>query len=94
MKVRGDSMEGADPIHIFDGDYLLFEKSDGAENGDIVIASFPDDSGSGELLRVKRFDKANMQFLSETIPANKYPPIPCTKKTRILGTVIAVLKPA
>jgi tetratricopeptide (TPR) repeat protein len=94
LKVRGDSMEGADPIHIFDGDYLLFEQSESAENGAIVIAAIPDEAGSGDMLWVKRFDKINRQFLSESIPANKYAPIPCTKKTRILGTVLAVLKSA
>ena len=82
LQVRGNSMieEG-----ILDGDYVVVEQQDTAENRDIVIALL--DNG---LATLKRFFKEQNRVRLE--PANsKMPPI-FAKKVQIQGKVVGVIR--
>jgi hypothetical protein len=92
-KVFGDSMTASKPVEILEGDYVMFFEGNDADNGEIVIASCPDDSGAGYKFIVKRYSKSDGHLISETNPPNKYDHILLDENTRIIGTVIAVAKP-
>ena len=78
LKVCGDSMIGAG---IFDGDYVIVERGDYAENGDIVVVMIEDEA------TVKTFYKENGRFRLQ--PENpEFAPIVVENLT-LLGKVIA-----
>jgi repressor LexA len=82
VKVEGDSMIGD---HILDGDYVLVNPQQDAENGDIVIALL-----NQEEVTIKRLYKKDHQVILQ--PSNPlYKPIN-TKDTIILGKVIGILR--
>jgi tetratricopeptide (TPR) repeat protein len=92
-KVAGNSMNAAKPVPIVEGDFVLLYNSNDANHGTIVVASLPDNSGSGDQLVVKRYSKTNRMLISETSPPDLYAPMPAGRDTRIIGVVIAVAKP-
>lgn len=82
LQVRGDSMieEG-----ILDGDYVVIEQQETADNGDIVVALL--DNG---LATLKRFFKETSRIRLE--PANsQMPPIFATR-VKIQGKVVGVIR--
>lgn len=81
LEVKGESMIGAG---ILSGDYVVVRQQPTAENGDIVVALIEDEA------TVKRFykEKTGIRLQPEN-PAIE--PI-ITKKTNILGKVIALLR--
>ena len=82
VKVEGDSMIGD---HILDGDYVMVNPQQDADNGDIVIALL-----NQEEVTVKRLYKKDNQITLQ--PSNSlYQPIN-TKDTIILGKVIGILR--
>jgi len=82
VKVEGDSMIGD---HILDGDYVLVNPQQDADNGDIVIALL-----NQEEVTIKRLYKKDDQIILQ--PSNPlYQPIN-TKDTIILGKVIGILR--
>jgi repressor LexA len=82
VKVEGDSMIGD---HILDGDYVLVNPQQDADNGDIVIALL-----NQEEVTIKRLYKKDHQVILQ--PSNPlYKPIN-TKDTIILGKVIGILR--
>lgn len=83
LKVRGDSMIGAD---IFDGDFVVIKKQSTALKGDIVAVDL---DGSATLKRLSM--KNNVAFL---MPENeKYEPIFLhDKEVSILGIAVGVIK--
>lgn len=93
-KVSGNSMNAARPVSIKEGDFVLYYESRDANHGAIVVAYCPDESGSGYRLVVKRFSKTDRLLISESEPPGRYDPMPLNKDTQIVGTVIAVAKPA
>jgi tetratricopeptide (TPR) repeat protein len=93
-KVSGNSMNACKPVPISENDFVLFYKSEDADNNAIIIASYPEDSGSGNQYVVKRYAKNDKLLISETELPDNHPPMPVIKETSILGVVIAVAKPA
>lgn len=82
LKVRGDSMIGDG---IYDGDYVIVEKTSTAQNGDIVVALL-----NGEKATLKRFQRQK-QWIS-LFPRNpRYKPIR-TRKVLIQGKVRGVIR--
>jgi len=82
VKVEGDSMIGD---HILDGDYVMVNPQQDADNGDIVIALL-----NQEEVTVKRLYKKDNQITLQ--PSNPlYKPI-VTKDIIILGKVIGILR--
>lgn len=82
LKVRGDSM--IDEL-IADGDYVICEKTDWAENGDIVVALLEDGTAT-----LKKFYKNKDSVSLE--PANKkYQPIQ-VKQVTIQGRVSGIIR--
>jgi repressor LexA len=82
VKVEGDSMIGD---HILDGDYVMVNPQQDADNGDIVIALL-----NQEEVTIKRLYKEDHQVILQ--PSNPlYKPIN-TKDTIILGKVIGILR--
>ena len=81
LHVRGDSMINA---HILDGDIVVSEQTETAENGDIVVALIGDEA------TVKRFYRENGRFRLQ--PENEaYKPI-ITEELTLLGRVAAVIR--
>lgn len=82
LEVRGESMIGAG---IFDGDYVIIEQGNTAENGEI-IAALIDDSAT-----VKRYFKENgyIRLQPENDTMN---PIIINDDIRILGKVIGLFR--
>lgn len=81
LHVRGDSMINA---HILDGDIVVAEQTETAENGDIVVALIGDEA------TVKRFYRENGRFRLQ--PENEaYKPI-ITEELTLLGRVAAVIR--
>ena len=82
VKVEGNSMIGD---HILDGDYVMVNPQQDADNGDIVIALL-----NQEEVTVKRLYKKDNQITLQ--PSNPlYKPI-VTKDIIILGKVIGILR--
>ena len=81
LKISGDSMIGAG---IFDGDHVVVERGDYAENGDVVVVMIEDEA------TVKTFYKEKKGFRLQ--PENpEYEPILVDDLT-ILGKVIASIR--
>ncbi len=81
LKVSGNSMVG---VGIFDGDYVVVERSDYAENGDIVVVMIEDEA------TVKTFYKEKGRFRLQ--PENpEYKPI-LVEDLILLGKVIAAVR--
>ncbi len=81
LHVRGDSMINA---HILDGDIVVAEQTETAENGDIVVALIGDEA------TVKRFYREDGRFRLQ--PENDaYKPI-ITEELTLLGRVAAVIR--
>ncbi|MCX7884182.1 MAG: type I restriction enzyme HsdR N-terminal domain-containing protein [Caloramator sp.] len=83
LKVKGDSMIGA---QIDDGDLVVIQKTNSAENRDIVAVSL------GEEATLKRFTRMGGSVL--LIPENpKYEPINIRdEQARILGIAVGIIK--
>jgi len=83
LKVSGDSMV---EVGIFDGDYVVINKTKVAMAGDIVLAEI-----DGEwTLKILRKDRQGASYLQ---PANRhYPPLYPKLKLDIFGTVKAVVR--
>jgi repressor LexA len=82
LRVRGDSM-ACD--HITDGDFVIIEKKEEAENGDVVVAILE----NGEMTLKKYFRDKNrirLQSLNGGLQAS-YP-----RTAEIRGVVIGVLR--
>jgi tetratricopeptide (TPR) repeat protein len=91
-KVSGDSMNASQPVPILQDDFVLFYESNDAENGAIVIASCPEDAGSGCQFIVKRYVRNGRVLISETDPPDMYLPVSIKRDVRIVGKVLAVAK--
>jgi len=89
VKVEGNSMNNAQPVHINDGDYVLFSKQQSSEENDIVIASHKIPGGDFAYM-VKRYLKRDKLLVSES--SENYPVIEISHDHQILGVVIAVAK--
>ena len=82
LTVHGDSMIN---VGFFEGDYLIVEKTDTANNGDIVVALLEDS------VTVKRFYKESDHIRLQ--PENDdYEPIICTD-CQIVGKVYSLYRP-
>lgn len=82
LKVRGDSMIGEG---IFDGDYVIIEPTNHAQNGEIVVALI-----DNENVTLKRFYKEKNR-VKLTPASSKIKPI-YTKKVLIQGKVKGVIR--
>jgi repressor LexA len=84
LRVQGDSMMGAG---IMEGDYVIVHSKDTAEFGEIVVALV-----DGQVT-VKRLKPGKGKEAPLLVPENPaYKPIPVTEETRILGTVVSLLR--
>ena len=82
LKVSGDSMRDDG---IFDGDYVIIEKTSNPKNGDIVVALVDED-----LVTLKRFFREKTRIRLQ--PANSnYKPI-YTRKALVQGRVKGVIR--
>ncbi|MDO4296531.1 MAG: transcriptional repressor LexA [bacterium] len=81
LRVKGDSMINAG---IFEGDQVLVEQQQTAENGDIVVALLEDSA------TVKRFYKEGDRYRLQ--PENDTMPPIFTDQVEILGKVIGLLR--
>lgn len=95
MKVEGESMKSAEPVHIEDGDYLLVQMANSADEHDIVVASREDRASGNRLVMVKRLKKRDGVLVSETPEkGSEFDPISIAdEKVLIHGVVYAVAKP-
>jgi tetratricopeptide (TPR) repeat protein len=91
-KVSGDSMNASQPVPILQDDFVLFHESNDAENGAIVIASCPDEAGSGCQFIIKRYVRNGRLLISETNPPDLYLPISIRREIKIIGRALAVAK--
>lgn len=82
LQVRGDSMIGEG---IFDGDYVVIEQQEDAQNGEIVVALL--DNGMATL---KRYFKEATRIRLE--PANQQMAPIFTKSVRIQGRVVGLIR--
>lgn len=94
IKVIGHSMNACQPVSIEENDYVVFVKGSNYNDGNIVVAAYP--APSRALIHiVKRYKAADNTLVSETRDTSQpYPPIKIGPQHKILGTVIAVAKPA
>ena len=86
-------MNLAQPTPINAGDLVLFYQSNEAAENAFVIVSCPADEGSGYSFMVKRWNKINQEFISDSSESG-HPPIPCGKECKIIGIVAGVAKPS
>lgn len=87
LRVKGDSMTGA---AIIDRDLIVIRQQEVAENGEIVAAQL--DGTATYEVTVKRLQRLDGH--AWLMPANPaYQPIPADN-ARILGKVVAVVRPA
>jgi len=89
LRVVGDSMIKA---HICDGDLVLIQPSDSAEDGDIVVALLPDEASGGVKATLKRFfrEPAGIRLQPEN---DQLDPI-VVRDVRIQGRAVGVVRPA
>jgi repressor LexA len=81
LRVKGDSMRDAG---ILEGDYVVVQAAEKADNGDIVVALLEDEATVKRFFREK--DRVRLQ------PENKaYKPIR-TKDAQVLGRVVGVFR--
>lgn len=93
-KVRGQSMNASKPVPINEGDYVLFSTKKPKKRNDIVIAGYTFTDHETTTM-VKKFIAKEMLLISETTDGSEdYSPIKMTEDHQILGTVLAVAKPA
>jgi hypothetical protein len=92
-QVEGNSMNMAQPTPINAGNMVLFYKSSEAKDNAFVIVACPSNQGAGYSLMVKRWNKGNQQFISDSSESS-HPPIPCGKDSKIIGIVTGVAKPS
>jgi len=92
LRVKGDSMNMAAPVHIENGDLVLMVKQDVAETGDIVASEIIRED---EVATLKRYRVKNGKHYLE--PESNNPifsqHVALTKDFYIRGVAIAVLKP-
>lgn len=81
LNVFGDSMVEAG---IYDGDYVIIEKTSYAENGDIVAALIDDEA------TIKRFFKENGHIRLQ--PENRYMSPIIVDEAKILGKVVGLFR--
>lgn len=81
LRVKGESMID---IGIFDGDYVVVEQRNYAENGEVVVALVEDEA------TVKRFFKENGAYRLQ--PENKSMAPIIVNEVSVLGKVIAVIR--
>ena len=90
LRVEGDSMIDA---HICEGDLVVIEPTQSAENGQIVVARIDDEATGGKKATVKRFynerDRVRLQ------PANEHlePMYLARPDVEIEGRVVGVVRP-
>ncbi len=82
LKVKGDSMIN---MGIYDGDYLIVEKTNTANNGDVVVA-LVDDSAT-----VKRFYAEDGHFRLQ--PENDFMDPIIVDNVEVLGKAIRLIRP-
>ena len=82
LRVRGESMINAG---IFDGDIVIVEQTNTAENGEIVVALV-----NGDEATVKRFFKENGGYRLQ--PENDTMEPIYVKEAAVLGKVVALLR--
>lgn len=83
VRAVGNSMNDAD---IFDGDYVLIQLTDQAENGDRIAAIV------GDMVTVKKLEKRNgMTILRPESKDPKYKPIILSEDFKIAGKVICTV---
>lgn len=93
-KVRGRSMNASKPVPINEGDYVLFSSKKPGNRDAIVIAGYAITDHETTTM-VKKFIAKDMLLISETSDTSEdYSPINMTEDHQILGTVLAVAKPA
>lgn len=83
LRVKGESMKDA---AILDGDYIIVQKQDTAENGDIVVALIGDEA------TVKKFYLKKNKVYLQPANENHNPIIVTSGSFRIQGKVIAVYR--
>ncbi len=81
LKVKGDSMID---VGIFDGDYVVIEQRNYAENGEIVVCLVDDEA------TVKRFFKENGVYRLQ--PENKSMQPIIVNEVSVLGKVVALIR--
>ncbi|MDP1544589.1 MAG: S24 family peptidase [Anaerolineales bacterium] len=92
LKVKGESMNNAQPVNIENGDYVLVAKQDAAESGSIVVAEIENIDHEATL---KRYYLRNGKHILEPESRNESLKEHLTfqKDFRIRGMALAVLKP-
>lgn len=83
LRVKGDSMI---EDHIMDGDFIIVEKREHAQNGEIVVALIENEA------TVKRFYREAGQIRLQPANAAMRPIYVAEEKLRIRGIVIGVLR--
>ena len=81
LKVKGESMID---VGIFDGDYVIIEQKNYAENGEIVVCLVDDEA------TVKRFFKENGVYRLQ--PENKSMQPIIVNEVSVLGKVVALIR--
>ena len=84
LRVRGDSMMGD---HILDGDYVIVERRDTADNGDTVVALI-----DGLEATIKRFHKDENAVRLEPRNPKMKPIILSPDRVLIRGIVVGILR--
>lgn len=96
VPVSGDSMNAATPQSIDDGDYVAFRETSDPDDQAYVIALLAGEKGQEAGRYVVKYRDRN-ELLSLTRqpsnPADPYRPIKLGRRARLVGQVLAVLKP-
>jgi SOS-response transcriptional repressor LexA len=92
LKVNGDSMNLAAPVHIENDDYVLMSKRDAAESGDIVAVEIVREDQTATLKRYL-YKEGKHLLVPESDNPNLPSHISMTKDFFIRGIALAVLKP-
>lgn len=93
-KVKGHSMNACEPVQINNNDYVLCSTIWSKDQDAIVIAGFINENQETSMMVKKYVSRENL-LISETADISEdYSPIQITAKYKILGTVLAVAKPA
>lgn len=85
LRVRGDSMVDAG---ILDGDMVIVEKRDHADDGDIVVALIDNDEATLKHLRKGRDGNITLIPANETLHPMSYP----AERIRIQGVVVGQMR--
>jgi repressor LexA len=84
LRVRGDSMIEE---HIEDGDYVIVEACEKADNGDVVVALI-----DGESVTLKKLFSEGGKIRLQPANANIAPIILAPERVKIQGTVVAIMR--